>query len=330
MLVFATHHIVFDDWSSEILRRELATLYVGFRESRPVSPPKLPIRYADFAAWQRSALEGGSLDSSLAYWKRQLSEPFPALRLPADRRSLDSARFRGASLPGALPGDLLESLKQLGRRERVTPFMILLAGFQLLLHRHTGQTDIAVASPVAGRDRLETENLIGCFINTLVLRTDVSGDPTFRELLRRVSQVAVGAYAHAQVPFDLVVAELRPERGGMRTPFTPVLFHLRHDSVAVPSIAGDLRIAEISLPQQTAKFELTLEIAEKEGRLECLWNYDVGHFERETIERMREHYERLLSEAVSDPDRRLSEIQLVSSAEAAALLADFNVPLEQL
>jgi acyl-CoA synthetase (AMP-forming)/AMP-acid ligase II len=329
VLLFTAHHAVFDDWSSDVFRRELAALYEAFRSGHPASLPELPIQYADFASWQRSMVEAGALESSFAYWRRQLAEPFPTLRLPADRRPLQPAEFRGASLRATLPDDLVGAVRNAARRERVTPFMVLLAAFQLLLHRHTGQTDIAVASPVAGRDLLETEPLIGCFINTLVLRTDLAGDPSFRELLRRVSGVALGAYAHARLPFDLVAAEVRPDRGGLRTPFTPVLFQLRHES-EVPAAAAGVRIAEVPLSRETAKFEWTLEIEERDGRLECLWSYDVQLFERETIERLSAHYERLLREALADLERPVSRIHLVSPVEAEALAADFSAPLEEL
>jgi hypothetical protein len=329
VLLFTAHHTVFDDWSSDVFRRELAALYEGFAAGRPASLPELSVHYADFAAWQQAMVDAGALEPSFAYWRRQLAEPFPPLRLPADRRPAQPSEFRGASLRSGLPPDLLGAVQEVARRERATPFMVLLAAFQLLLLRHTGQSDVAVASPVAGRDLLETEPLIGCFINTIVLRADLSGDPTFRELLHRVSRVALDAYAHARVPFDLVTAEVRPDRGGLRTPFTPVLFQLRHDS-EVPAAAGGIRIAEAPLSRETAKFELALEIEEKDGRLECLWNYDVQLFERETIERWSAHYERLLGEAAADPERRLSGIHLVSPIETEALTADFSAPLEEL
>src|SRR5262245_14779273 len=223
ILLLVTHHIASDAWSSDILWKELATLYQAFTagQTSPLRP--LPIQYADYAVWQRHWLHGEALETQLAYWKQQLTSG-PTLQLPPDRPRPPVHSSRGALQSVALAQELSEGLKALRRKEGVTLFMALLAAFQTLLHRYTGQDDIAVGSPIAGRTRIELEGLIGFFVNTLVLRTDFSGNPTFRELLSRVREVALGAYAHQDVPFEKLVEELQPERTLSRSPLFQVMF----------------------------------------------------------------------------------------------------------
>ncbi|RMF36691.1 MAG: non-ribosomal peptide synthetase, partial [Chloroflexi bacterium] len=221
------HHIISDGWSMRVLVQELAALYDAFSHGRPSPLPDLPIQYADFALWQREWLQGEVLEEQLAYWKQQLSGSPPVLELPTDRPRPPVQSFRGAHRPFMLPRPLSQAIKALCRREGVTPFMLLLAAFQTLLHRYTGQDDISVGTPIANRNRAEIEGLIGYFANTLVLRTDLSGDPPFRELLKRVREVALGAYAHQDLPFEMLVDALQPERDLSHTPLFQVMFVLQ-------------------------------------------------------------------------------------------------------
>ena len=212
LLLLVSHHIASDAWSVGLLYDELASLYPSFAAGRAATLPELPLQYADFSVWQRQRMTGEVLEKELAYWKRQLHGGSPVLDLPTDRPRPDVQSYAGASQSIVLPRKLWEALGSLSREESATPFMTVLAAFQTLLHRYTGQRDIVVGSPIAGRNRLETERLLGFFVNTLVLRTEFSGEPTFREVLRRVRETALGAYAHQELPFEKLVEALQPER----------------------------------------------------------------------------------------------------------------------
>ena len=220
-LLLALHHIVTDGWSNAILIRELTTLYQDFLEARPASLPDLPIQYADFALWEKELIASDALQQQLSYWKKQLSGALPVLNLASDGSRVQSEY--GAMQPVKLSRELSEAIKKLGLEEGVTPFMTLLAAFQTLLYRYTGQDDIIVGTPSAGRNRPELEPLIGPFINPLALRTNLSGNPLFRELLKRVRAVALSAYAHQELPFDKLVEELRPQRDLSHTPLFQVM-----------------------------------------------------------------------------------------------------------
>ncbi|MFB3092706.1 MAG: condensation domain-containing protein, partial [Dehalococcoidia bacterium] len=233
VLMLTMHHVVSDGWSLNVLFRETTTLYQAFSTGEPSPLPEIPIQYADFALWQRQWLQGEELESQLAYWKEQLDGIPPVLELPTDRPRPAVETFRGAQQFLLLPDALTRSLKALSQREEVTLFMTLLAAFQTLLHRYTGQDDILVGFPIANRNRAEIEGLIGFFVNTLVLRTDLSGEPTFRELLGRVREVALDAYTHQDLPFEKLVAELHPERDISRNPLFQVIFQLFNTSSMV-------------------------------------------------------------------------------------------------
>ncbi len=222
------HHIASDGWSMGILVREVTALYAAFAAGRPSPLPELPVQYADFAVWQRSWLHGEVLESEIAFWRRQLAGLPPLLELPTDRPRPAVQSFRGAARPVRLPAGLTRQVEALGRREGATLFMVLLAGFQALLARYSGQDDLAVGTPVAGRNRVEIEGLIGFFVNTLVLRGDLAGDPSFRELLGRVRETALAAYAHQDVPFEKLVEELAPERSLAHAPLFQVMFALQN------------------------------------------------------------------------------------------------------
>src|SRR5689334_19877019 len=230
------HHIVSDGWSMGVLVREVAALYTAFSNDRPSPLAELPVQYADYAQWQREWLSGEVLAEQLSYWKRQLQGAPPVLELPADRPRPAVQSSKGTTEPLSISAEVSEKLKALGRSEGVTMFMLLLAAWQVLLSRYTGADDIIVGAPVAGRNRAEVESLIGFFVNTLVLRTDLSGIPRFVELLKRVHEVTVGAFAHQDVPFEKLVEELQPERSLSHMPVFQVMFALQN----APTVAADL------------------------------------------------------------------------------------------
>ena len=240
VVLLTMHHIVSDGWSMGVLK-EVATLYEAYSQGAESPLPELPMQYADFAVWQRGWLQGEELERQLAYWREQLGGELPRLELPTDRERPAVPSYRGAQLGFRLSPEVSAGLKELSRREGVTLFMTLLAAFQTLLHRYSGQEDIVVGSPVAGRNYRETEGLIGFFVNTLALRTDLSGEPTFVELLQRVKEVCLGAYAHQDVPFEKLVEELQPERDLSRSPLFQVMFGLQN----VPQTAA--RLGELEL-----------------------------------------------------------------------------------
>ncbi|HVF90715.1 MAG TPA: condensation domain-containing protein, partial [Blastocatellia bacterium] len=331
LMMFTLHHIISDGWSLGIFLKEVATLYEAFSAGRPSPLPELPIQYADFAHWQREWLRGETLEAELSYWRRQLAGAPPTIKLPADRPRPAAPSFRGATREFVLPADLYESLKSLSLREGVTLFMTALAAFQTLLHRYTGQDDIVVGSPIANRNRAATDGLIGMLVNTLVLRADLSGNPTFAELLKSVREIALEAYAHQDMPFDKLVEELQPERRLNQTPLFQVMFHLQNTPLPSLEIAG-LKRGHFSPPAcETAMFDLSLSLLERPdpvkggpkqltGSLE--FNTDI--FDDSSIERMLSNYQVLLRSVVANPHLRLSELQLLSEAEQNRLLFEWN------
>jgi hypothetical protein len=228
VLLFTMHHVVSDGWSMGVLFRELGAIYEAFADGRPSPLPELPIQYPDYAVWQREWLRGETLENQIGYWKTKLAGAPPILELPTDRPRPAIQRFHGAKQVRHLPRSLTEKLKQLSLEERATLFMTLLAAFKVLLWRYTNQDDIVVGSPIANRTRAETEDLIGFFVNTLVLRTSLAGNPTFRDLLKRVKEVALGAYDHQDVPFERLVEDLKPDRDPGRNPLFQVSFVLQN------------------------------------------------------------------------------------------------------
>jgi acyl-CoA synthetase (AMP-forming)/AMP-acid ligase II len=323
VLVITIHHIACDGWSMGVLVLELTTLYEAFSCGKPSPLPELAIQYGDYSVWQRDWLQGKVLESQLAYWQRQLAGAPLVTKLPFDRQRHGKMGFHGACERLVLPISLIEALKELSQRERATLFMTLLAAFQTLLHRYSGQEDLIVGTDIANRRLSETEGLIGFFVNLLALRVDLSGDPSFRELLGRVKEVTIDAIAHQDVPFGKVVEVLHPERGWTQTPFIQVLCVLQ--SVPMPPLRlGDLEVSLLPIDNETAEFELILTMEEIEEGLGCSFKYNVNLFERETIARMVGKYRRLLESVVDNPDQRLSTIQLLTKDEGGGLaITDF-------
>ncbi|MFL6290862.1 MAG: amino acid adenylation domain-containing protein, partial [Thermoanaerobaculia bacterium] len=328
LLLLDMHHIVSDGWSLGILFREMAALYEVFHEGRVPTLPilaKLPVQFADFAVWQREWLQGAVLDEQLAYWRERLAGAPPELELPLDRVRPAVQAHRGRSAHADLPPALVARLRELSLKEGATPFMTFLAAFQLLLSRLSGQDDVVVGSPSAGRVRGEIEGLIGLFLNTLVLRTDLSGDPTFRELLGRVKEVVLGAYRYQAIPFERLLEELQPERQLSRTPIFQVLFNfitLADLRMRLPGVEIDV----IEPAEAESKFDFTLYVNELPDSLRFDLVYNADLFEPERMAEMLRQLEHLLAQAAVDPDRRIGELSLVTPA-AAAQLPDPAKPL---
>ncbi|MEH2072606.1 MAG: amino acid adenylation domain-containing protein [Nostoc sp.] len=323
LLLLVIHHIVCDGWSIQILNQELAVLYESFcaEKSSPLS--KLPIQYADYSIWQRQWLQGERETTQLSYWKQQLADAPTTLALPTDRQRPPIQSFQGATSPFKLSPRLTSMLKSLSNQQGVTLFMTLLAAFQAQLYRYTNQEDICVGSPIANRNHTNIEGLIGFFVNTLVLRTDLSRNPSFLELLGRVREVCVGAYAHTDIPFERVVAELHPERNLSHTPLFQVMFALQEDSKKDLVLPG-LTLKWLDNHSQTAKFDLTLFVMDAKSELWGFWEYNTDLFDAATIERMNGHLINLLEAIVTDPQKRLSDLPLLTNAEQQTLLGKWN------
>ncbi len=305
---FVFHHIVGDHWSAGVLIREVATLYAAVTEGRPSPLPELPIQYADFAHWQRRWLSGEVLERELAYWRQRLEGPLPVLELPTDRPRPAVVGPGGAQEPVSLSPELSRRLRDFARREGASPFMVLLAVLAILLHRWTGQEDLVVGAPVAGRNRPELDGLIGYFINALALRTDLSGDPTVRELVARVREVTLGAYAHQELPFEKLVEELRPRRHPGRSPVFQVVFNYQNADPASAAGLPGLSLEPLPAERRTAKYDFTLYMWEAEDRLAGAIEYKTDLFAAATMARLREELVILAERAVTAPETRLGAL----------------------
>ncbi|RKK02244.1 non-ribosomal peptide synthetase, partial [Teichococcus wenyumeiae] len=320
VLVLVMHHIACDGWSSAVLVREWTTLYAAFRQGEPSPLPPLPIQYADFAAWQRDPARRPLLDRDLAWWKQHLSGAPGTIPLPTDRPRPARETFSGARHDFMLDATTTTALRQLGRDCKATPFMVLSAGFNLLLQRYSGQDDLVVGTPIANRDRQELEGLAGFFVNTLALRSDLSGDPSLRALLDRVRRVAQDAFAHQALPFEQLVEALAPRRSLSHAPLFQVMFSLRNAPQAPLALPG-LRVTPLPLPCRTAKFDLLLFLHEQDGGLAGSFEYNTDLFDAATVARMAGHLCHLLATASARPDVPLSTLPMLPDAERDAALA---------
>ena len=321
VLLSSIHHIVCDGWSMGVFQRELGALYEAFSGGEPSPLPELPIQYADYALWQRQWLTGRVLEQQLGYWRRRLAE-LPVLELPTDHPRPAVQTHRGARQELVLPESLTEALKELGRREGATLFMVLLGAFQVLLSRYSGQEDVAVGTPIAGRNQAETEGLIGFFVNTLVMHTDLSGDPSFREVLSRVREVALGAYDHQDLPFEKLVEELKPERDLSRTPLFQVFFNMVNvpsSRIELPGLTIETIQRYSELGESESKFDITLYAREREEGIGLRAVYNADLFERDTISVILGHFRTLLEAIAADPERRLSSLSLLNATERRRL-----------
>jgi amino acid adenylation domain-containing protein len=312
------HHIVSDGWSTGILIREVAALYTAFRAGQPSPLEELPIQYADFAHWQRQWLQGDALERQLSYWRHQLAGAPTVLELPAAKARPAVQTFRAAKQTVKLSLEVTEQLKALGRQTGVTLFMSLLAAFDVLLYRYGGQADLLVGTPIANRNRLETEALIGFFVNTLVLRLDLGGDPTFNEVLRRVREVSLEAYAHQEMPFEKLVEELQPDRSQNHSPLFQVMFVLQNIAIDTLELPG-LSLSAYEEENKTAKFDLLLTMWETTDGLAGFLKYNTDIFADSTITKMIEHFQTLIENLVADPQQRLSNSSFLTEAETTGL-----------
>ncbi len=321
LLLVTMHHIVSDAWSAGVFLKELSVLYKAFSAGEASPLPELPIQYADFAAWQRNWLQGEILEEQLQYWRRQLRGAPPVLDIPADRPRPKTQSFRGAYESVEFSPELAESVKAFARREGITLFMALLAGFQALLSRYSGEEQIVVGTDLANRTMSETEPLIGFFINLLALRTDLSGNPTFREILGRVREVTLGAYAHQDMPFDKLVEELQPERSLSHNPLVQVLFVMQNIPKLQRELPG-LELSSFEMPITRSKFDFAVFMVEGENGLTGNWLYNTDLFERTSILRMAGHFETLLCNAIAEPEIRLQSLEFLSKEEREQLGAE--------
>lgn len=323
VLILNLHHIVSDGWSLGVLYRELSMLYQAFTNGQPSPLGDLVLQYADYAVWQRKWLTGEVLDRQLSYWKQQLEGIPDVHNLPTDRPRPPMQTYRGASESVVLSKKLTDKLRALGRKEGATLFMTLLTAFQILLHRYSGQDEIIVGSPIAGRNRREIEELIGFFVNTLVLRTNLVNTPTFTELLTRVRETALGAYAHQDLPFEKLVEALEPERDLSQAPLFQVMFVLQNAVGSAARIEG-LSVTPFSIGGEIAKFDLTLSMHEVPGGMRGVLNYNTDLFNADTIKRMLRHFQILLQGILANPEQRISELPILSEAEKHQLLVEWN------
>ncbi len=322
-LLLLSHHISSDGWSTGVLLREITEIYGAFSAGAASPLPDLPIQYTDYTAWQNTWLASGVLEEQLAYWKTHLLGAPPVLALPTDRPRPARQTFRGGRERLDVSRDLTTALRALGRDERATLFMTLLAAFQTLLSRYTSTEDLVVGIPTANRHSPEVEGLLGLFMNTVPLRTDLSGAPTFRELLGRVRASALGAFANADVPFARLVDALQPPRSTSHSPLYQVLFQVRNFPDREASLAG-LQVSHVALERRTADLDLTLEATETRGGLHLVLDFNTDLFDRATARRMLGHYLRLLEEAVKDPDRSIGSLPLLTEAERHQLVVTWN------
>ncbi|MDY6946861.1 MAG: amino acid adenylation domain-containing protein [Pseudomonadota bacterium] len=323
VMLVTMHHIISDGWSMGVLIREIGALYEAFSRGQSASLPSLPIQYVDYSLWQREWLSGETLRQQMHYWKAKLAGAPAALSLPTDRARPAVQSFQGAMLPFAVPKELSDALTELSRREGVTLYMLLLAAFQTLLSRWSGQQDVAVGTLIAGRRRRELEDLIGFFVNTLVLRTDLSGNPSFQQLLGRVKEVALGAYAHQDLPFEKLVAELQPERDLSRQPLFQVSFIFQNVPQETLSLPG-LVLRNMPSEHVTTMFDLSLYVSEGATGLQAYAEYSTDLFDGSTISRFAEQFIRLLESIVERPQSRLSELPVLGGTERETLLVRWN------
>ncbi|BAS60155.1 amino acid adenylation domain protein (plasmid) [Leptolyngbya boryana NIES-2135] len=314
VLLLTMHHIVSDGWSIGVFIQEMVQLYTAFAEEQASPLAALPIQYADFALWQRQWLQGEVLDAQLAYWKQQLAGDLPILELPSDRPRPAVQSFRGATRSFQLPRDLSTALQAFSQQQGATLFMTLLAAFKTLLYRYTQQADILVGSPIANRNRAELEGLMGCFVNTLVFRTNLSGNPSFQTVLKRVREVALGAYTHQDVPFEKLVDELQPDRDLSHHPLFQVMFVLQNAPMPALELP-DLTLSTLDIDSGTASFDLTLSLMETPTGLSGSCEYNTDLFEPETIARMLEQFQTLLESMIANPKQSISDLQLLPESE---------------
>ncbi|WP_293066654.1 amino acid adenylation domain-containing protein, partial [Moorena sp. SIO3F7] len=325
ILQITLHHIAGDGWSVTVLPKELSAIYTATLEEQPSPLPELPIQYADFAVWQRNYLQGEILETQLNYWKQKLQD-LPQLQLPTDHPRPAVQTFNGAGIPINIPAALTSKVKQLTQKQGTTLFMTLLAVFKVLLSRYSGQESVAVGTPIANRNRSEIEGLIGFFVNSLVMYTDLGGEPSFTEVLNRVKQTVLEAYGHQDIPFEKLVEDLQPERALSQNPLFQVMFAVQQSEIFKPSFS--LPNLEIELDwerwMEEVRFDIELHLWPVGEEIKGFCAYNTDLFEAETISRMVSHYENLLSAAVETPERPISQLPLMTQPELDQILVEWN------
>ncbi|CCH94318.1 hypothetical protein MICCA_370002 [Microcystis aeruginosa PCC 9432] len=322
-LLICLHHIVSDGWSMGVFIEELTTLYNAYTKGLEPLLQELPIQYADFAIWQREYLQGEIRENQLNYWQKQLAAAPALLHLPTDYPRPLQQSFQGDRIKCILSPELSQGLNKLSREKGVTLFMTLLTAFQTLLYRYTGQTDILVGTPIANRTRSELAGLIGFFVNTLVLRTDLARNPSFSELLKQVRETATDAYDHQDLPFEMLVESLQPERNMSYNPLFQVMFGLDNEIVDSIDLEG-IKATRQPLEFKTSKFDLSLSIQVKEAGLTAIWEYNTDLFDKSTIERLSGHFVNLLTGIIANPEQTVSQLPLLTESERNQLLFDWN------
>ncbi|AHJ29027.1 non-ribosomal peptide synthetase [Nodularia spumigena CS-584] len=323
VVLFTMHHIVSDGWSMEILIKELATLYNAFSTNQPSPLPELAIQYVDFAIWQRQWLQGEVLDTQLDYWRQQLGGILPVLQLPTDYPRGRVQTFRGAIESFSLSPQLSQDIIKIAKSAGVTSFVTLLTAYKILLHRYTGQTDILVGTPVANRHRREIEGLIGFFVNTLVLRTNLTDNPSFQDLLQQLKNTTWQAYDHQDIPFEKLVEVLQPERDLSFNPLFQVKFRLENAPTEKLELPG-LTLTPLNRTEASAKLDLSLDMYETSAGFVGAFEYNRDLFAPETISRMVGHFQTLLTAIVENPEKRISELPLLTESERQKILIDWN------
>jgi amino acid adenylation domain-containing protein len=324
VLTICRHHIIFDAWSHEVFTNEFAALYDAFDQKQSSPLPELPIQYTDFACWERDWMRDEKAEALLDYWKRQLEGANLVLSLPVDRPPSPASSDRGKWQSFTLDKNQTKLIRALSQAERVTPYMVLLAAFKTFLYHYTGQSDFLIGTPVTNRTHSETELLIGCFLNMLVLRTDLSGNPTFRELLRRVRETVLGAYAHQEMPFDRLVEELKVGRDRTKTPLVQVVFsHVKSLRIA-PKVSG-LGVTPVEIEEQTGKADWLMLMVEQGDEIVSSLQYRTDLFDDKTIARAMSHFKNLFHSVLSNPDSHLDEVEMLSCEERIMLNREIDI-----
>ncbi|EMJ6443689.1 MULTISPECIES: non-ribosomal peptide synthetase [Bacillus] len=329
-LILNIHHIVFDGWSTKVFFKELSTLYEGYVLNKPVILPELPIQYADYSLWQHELLQSDNLKEQLEYWNQQLGDKSSVLELPTDYTRPKRQTYRGNLLKFNLPKDLSDKLHTLSHQEDSTLFMTLLAAFKTLLYRYTGQENLLIGTPIANRQQEEIENLIGFFVNTLILKTDLSNNPSFRELLQRVRDTTLNAYSHQDLPFEILVEKLQPERDASYSPLFQVMFTEQNSNLSVIQLP-ELTMSVEEVYNGTSKFDLTMFVSDERDGIVISIEYNSNLFDESTIRRMANHYQTLLESIVANVNQSISELPIMEKEEITQLLSkndySYNEPV---
>ncbi|MBV7326659.1 amino acid adenylation domain-containing protein [Chloroflexi bacterium TSY] len=324
IFLLVKHHIITDGWSFGLLRQELNKLYIAYAHDLPLKLPRLPVQYVDFTMWQHQRLQGETLEQLLSYWKQKLDGAPPLLNLPMDYPRPATQSYRGSSKSRVFSPSLLQGLRQLSNQHNATLFMTLLSAYSTLLHQYSGQSSVVIGTPIANRNQIELEQLIGFFVNTLALHIDLSGSPSFVDLVSRVRNIALGAYAHQELPFEKLVEELKPERNLSYAPLVQVMFVLQQRNEFIKLDLPDLEIGPFRVDIDKIKFDLSLHMIEKDDGLKAILKYNTDLFTESTIDQMLDHLECLLEAVVRDPAQDITRISFLTSEEKQKILYEWN------